>query len=315
MLRNRYHLHMFDGDAGGSTGGSIGASAPGSAETTATASSPSGENQQPQVIYGKADVEAEGSSQVGSDDGDASTPNETPDLDAEFDELIKGKYKKQFGDRMQQGIQNRFKNSADYEGQVNQMNEAVAPLMAMYGLDPGDFEGLKHAIETDDSLISARADEEGLTTERFRENLKLKMDAQIGRNIKERMQMEQERSELYREWSADAEDLKQAFPNFDLEMEIQNNPQFAESLDRGNSVKESFILAHFNEMMQGNNAQVSDQATHNAANNFRQRAARPAENGLARQPAIVRKADPSKFTKEDMDEVVRRVRAGETIRF
>ena len=315
MLRNRYHLHMFDGDAGGSTGGSIGASAPGSAETTATASSPSGENQQPQVIYGKADVEAEGSSQVGSDNGDASTPNETPDLDAEFDELIKGKYKKQFGDRMQQGIQNRFKNSADYEGQVNQMNEAVAPLMAMYGLDPDDYEGLKHAIETDDSLISARADEEGLTTERFRENLKLKMDAQIGRNIKERMQMEQERSELYREWSADAQELKQAFPNFDLEMEIQNNPQFAESLDRGNSVKESFILAHFNEMMQGNNAQVQDQATHNAANNFRQRAARPAENGLARQPAIVRKSDPSKFTREDLMEVARRVRAGERIGF
>lgn len=313
MLHRKYHLHLFDGE-GGSTGGSMGASTPGGAETT-TASSPSGESQQPQVIYGKADVEAEGNDHVGSDpDGEASAPNETPDLDAEFDELIKGKYKKQFGDRMQQGIQNRFKNSTDYEGQVNQYNEAVAPLMAMYGLDPDDIEGLKKAIETDDSLMMAKADEEGLTTEKFRENLKLKLDAQIGRNIQERMEREQQRSEMFREWEEDAAELQQAFPNFDLEQELQNQ-DFTESLERGNSVKESFLLAHINEIFSGNNQAVSDQATHNAVNNFRQRAARPTENGLARQPAIIRKADPSKFTREDLMEVARRVRAGEHIGF
>ena len=314
MTRTKYHLHLFDGEGGGAAG----TSAPGI--TTGSASSPSGESQQPQVVYGKADVEPQGkSSQVGSDEGAASAPDgpadPDKDLDAEFEALIKGPYKEQFSARMQQGIQNRFKNAADYEGQVSQYAEAVGPLMAMYGLDPDDIEGLKKAIESDDSLYQTRADEEGLTTERFRENLKLMMEARLGRSMQERIQREQDRAEMFAEWEADANQLKEAFPNFDLEQELQHNEQFADYLERGNSVRESFFLAHMNEILEGSTDQASSQATHNAINAIRQRAARPPENGLARQPAIVRKADPSKFTKEDMDEVARRVRAGETIKF
>ena len=49
--------------------------------------------------------------------------------------------------------------------------------------------------------------------------------------------------------------------------------------------------------------------------NFQQRAARPAENGLSKSPAVVRKSDPSKFSKDDVMEVIRRAQAGERITF
>lgn len=304
MTINKYHLHIFDGEGVGAEGGI-------SAQGNDSSASPSTES--PKIVYGKATEGDEGdNSQVGSDKGGASAP--TPDLDAEFDELIKGKYKEQFNSRMQNGIQSRFKNAADYEGQVNQYADAVAPLMAMYGLDVGDVEGLKNAIEKDGSLYSARADEEGITTEKYQENLRLKMDARIGRNIQERMAQEQANQQRFAQWDAEGELLKESFPNFDMNSELQNEV-FADSLRRGNSVRESFLLAHFDDIMSGNNAQMQNQATQNVVNNFRQRAARPSENGLSKTPAVVRKADPSQLTREDMHNIAERVRRGERISF
>lgn len=304
MTTNKYHLHIFDGEGVGAEGG-MSAQSIGSSASTSTES--------PRIVYGKAtEGDEEGNSQVGSDNGGASAPS--PNLDAEFDELIKGKYKEQFNSRMQNGIQNRFKNAADYEGQVNQYADAVAPLMAMYGLDMGDVEGLKNAIEQDDSLYSARADAEGTTNEKYKENLKLKIDARIGKNIQERMAQEQANQERFAQWDAEGELLKESFPKFDMKSELQNET-FANSLRRGNSVRESFVLAHFDEIMSGSNAQMQNQATQNVVNNFRQRAARPSENGLSKQPAVVRKADPSKLTKEDYRNIEERVRRGEIIRF
>ena len=311
-INKKYHLHMFDGE--GAEGASV---STGTAQTASSVGETSAESA-PRVEYGKATEDAIPIRQVGSDNSKSSandskgTNDTTPNLDKEFDELIKGKYKEQFGARMQEGIQNRFKNSQDYEVQVGQYQETIAPLMAMYGLEADDIEGLKEAIENDDSLFASRADEEGLTTEKFRENLKLKWDAKLGNDYRQRLEEEKERQAQFEEWDREAEELKQAMPNFDFEKEMESD-EFAESLARGNSVQEAFILAHWADMLSASNQQSLHNATNNTINQFKERAARPQESALKPQPAIVRKADPSKFTKEDFMEIRRRVQNGETI--
>lgn len=312
MLYNRIHLHMFDGAAGGAAGSA------GSGGTASNVGDSQGS--QPQVVYGKSEEDINNNNQVGSDgsggtDGVETNGNDVPDLTKEFEDLIKGKYKQQFDERMRKGIQSRFKNQTDYEGQVNQYADAVQPLIQMYGLETGDIEGLKRAIETDDGLIAQKANEEGLTAERYRHQLKLEAEAARGRAVEEAIKEERVRQETYDRWESEAAALQEAVPSFDLATEIQQTEGFGEYLDMGLSVDEAFFLAHRADIFNGAAQQASQQAQAQTIDNLKSRAARPTENGLHQQPSIVRKTDPSKFTKDDVFKVAELARKGQKISF
>lgn len=299
------HLHMFDGGAaGGAEGGAEGA-----ASTQESGAEPT-------VVYGKDPAADDSTSQVGSDEGgddpDGNEPKE--DIDAEFEELIKGKYKQQFDGRVHSIMQNRFKNAQDAKDVAAKWQGATAALAAMYGIDGTDPDALKDAIEKDDGLFSAQAEAQGLTPEQFRENLRLRMDAQTGRNMQEQMRIEAEKQATFQRWETEASELSEVFPNFDLASELENET-FLANLNRGLSVRDAFLVAHMDEILTGSSAAAEAQATQQTVNNFKQRAARPAENGASHKPAVIRKTDPSKFTDADLDEIARRSRRGETIRF
>lgn len=294
------HLHMFDGGAaGGAEGGAEGA-----ASTQESGAEPT-------VVYGKDPAADDSTSQVGSDEG-GDDPGE--DIDAEFEELIKGKYKQQFDGRVHSIMQNRFKNAQDAKDVAAKWQGATAALAAMYGIDGTDPDALKDAIENDDGLFSVQAEAQGLTPEQFRENLRLRMDAQTGRNMQEQMQIEAKKQQTFQRWESEAAELTETFPNFDLAYELENEA-FLDGLNRGLSVRDAFFVAHMDEIVAGSNAAAKSEATQKVVDNFNQRAARPAENGASHKPAVIRKTDPSKFTDADLDEIARRSRRGETIRF
>lgn len=298
------HLHMFDGGAaGGAEGGAEGA-----ASTQESGAEPT-------VVYGDPAAD-DSTSQVGSDEGgDGPDGDELEeDIDAEFEELIKGKYKQQFDGRVHSIMQNRFKNAQDAKDVAAKWQGATAALAAMYGIDGTDPDALKDAIEKDDGLFSAQAEAQGLTPEQFRENLRLRMDAQTGRNMQEQMRIEAEKQATFQRWESEAAELTETFPNFDLAYELENEA-FLDGLNRGLSVRDAFFVAHMDEIVAGSNAAAKSEATQKVVDNFNQRAARPAENGASHKPAVIRKTDPSKFTDADLDEIARRSRRGETIRF
>ena len=162
------HLHMFDGGAAGGAAGGAEGGAEGAASTQESGAEPT-------VVYGKDPAADDGTSQVGSDEGGDDLGE---DIDAEFEELIKGKYKQQFDGRVHSIMQNRFKNAQDAKDVAAKWQGATAALAAMYGIDGTDPDALKDAIENDDGLFSAQAEAQGLTPEQFRENLRLRMDAQ-----------------------------------------------------------------------------------------------------------------------------------------
>lgn len=303
-IRKMLHLHMFDGAVGGAAAseGSEGASgSEANAETT--------------VVYGKVEAgAAEGQNGTDTEDAEGEGTNIEPNLDAEFDELVKGKYKEQFGKRMSEGIQNRFKNQSNYQKQLGQWEDATAMLMAKYGLKAGDVEGLKEAIENDEGLYTQAAEADGLTPEQYKHNLRLQMDAERGRTMQEQMRAEREKREAFARWDSEAENLKEAFPNFDLMSELENEA-FCDSLNRGNDVRQSFFIAHMDEILSGATGAAKKEATNAVVNNIKSRAARPQENGITTQPAIVRKDDPEKFTDEDLFAVAERARKGEKISF
>jgi hypothetical protein len=299
----RLHLHMFDGGAGASAGaGAEGAGSDG------------GEAQQ--VVYGKADEDTS-QSQSGTDGGEednSSEEDEGEDLGAEFEELISGRFKDQFSDRVSGIIKNRFKNAQNYEQQVRGWQDATAMLAAKYGIDGTNPDALKKAIESDDGIFSDDADAEGMTAEQYRENLRLKLDADRGRSLQQEMQREAAKRQQFAQWDAEADALKEAFPQFNLSKELDNDV-FTDSLNRGNDVRTSFFIAHMDDILSGSMEAAQQAATQQTVKNFKSRAARPSENGLAHQPATVRKDDPSKLTDKELFEVAERARRGEKIRF
>lgn len=291
----KLHTYMFDdGGAGEASGSEDGAS-----ESTA----------EPSVVYGKAEAgEEEG--QVGSDDGDGS---QEEDPEQVFDGLIKGQFKDQFDSRVQGIIQQRFRNAENYQNTIANYDKALGPLYMIYDLKPGDVQGLENAIRSDESLYTARADEAGITSKQYKENLRLRMEAAEGRSMREEMQRQAQKEQTFNRWEQEARELKETFPAFDFTMELQND-DFTQRLNSGYSVRDAFMSTHLSDILNGMMGEVRTDTTKQMVDNFKARQARPAENAASHTPAVIRKTDPSKWTDEDFDEVEKRVMAGEVIR-
>ena len=117
----------------------------------------------------------------GIQDEDSEAPvsevqEDSPDLDAEFEELIKGKYKAQYNKRTQDTIQKRLKGTKDTVAKY----EALAPTLDMlskkYGVDASDIDALNKAIEEDDSYYEDEALEKGVTVEQLKEIRKMERE-------------------------------------------------------------------------------------------------------------------------------------------
>ena len=300
MEYNRILLdfHLFDGEGGEGAG----ASTAGSDQT----------QPQTRVEYGKSRGEGAANSQVGSDNG-----GQAQDLDAEWKALTGkgGKFHDLFGQSVSGAIQDRFKNQKDLQGQVDQISNDLSPLFMNYGLQSGDFEGLKNAIANDDAFFQAQAERAGLDVNQYKENLKLKADAERGRQITEAYEQQQRQNEMFAQWEEEAAELQTAFPAFDLGLELEHNETFAKMIYNGVPVRDAFLATHASDIFAGANASASAQATQNVVNAIQQRAARPVEGAMHQQAAITRKSDPSSLSNDDIDEINRRVAMGETVSF
>ena len=304
MLNKRIALsfYHFEGD-GGAEG------APASADAT------SGQKQEDvkpsEVRYGKSQEEAPSTSHVGSDnDGGAS-------LNEEFAALVGkgGRFHDLYGQAVSDAVKDRFKNQENLQAQVDSITDGLSPLFLTYGLEAGDYEGLTEAIANDDSFYEKQAERAGLSVAQYKENLKLKAEAERGRQIRENFEERQRREEMYQQWEADQELLRQSFPSFDLGREIETNEEFRSLLDNGISVRDAFLVTHIDEITQGYNAEAETRATANVVNAMQQKARRPVEAGVNHSAAVVRKSDPKSLTAEDLDEINRRVEQGESVSF
>lgn len=288
---------MFDG--AGAEGGASNASDGGD----------SGSPSEPSVVYGKAE-EGANEGHVGDDDDEGNVNNP----DEEFERLITGDYKEQFDRRVQGILHKRFGRAQESQDRINEYEAATELLRAKYGLKAGDIQGLKKAIENDDGFFSGSAEEQGQTTEAYKENLRLRIDAERGRTMAEEFARQQEKQATFARWDSEAEELKEAFPSFNLTQELDNEI-FLDALNRGNDVRTSFFIAHMDEILSGSIQQAQESAQKKTVEAIRRQANRPQENSASTRAAVIRKDDPSKLTDDDLFAIAERARRGEKITF
>lgn len=300
-------LQLF-AEGGGGEGGGTGAVS--GAESGVSAGVPSlqsktGSNPLADVKYGIQE-----SPNAGGQEPDVAAPTR----EQQFEALIKGEYKDLYDQRVSDTVQRRLKNTKETADRYN----AVAPLLEMlgqkYGVDYSDAEGLRKAIEDDDSFYEEEALEKGITVDQLKQIRKMEREnAELRRQMQEQ-NVRENADRIYAGWMDQANALKTVYPTFDLASELQNQ-SFADLLRNGIDVRTAYEVIHKDEIITAAMQFTAQQVAQKTTNNIIANGARPAENGASPQSPAVVKSDVSQLTKADRQEIARRVARGERISF
>ena len=239
---------------------------------------------------------------------------QAPDLDAEFEELIKGKFKEQYAKRTQDTIQRRLKGTKETVERYNELSPTLEMLSKKYGVDATDIKALNKAIEEDDAYYEEEAAEKGLTVEQLKSIRKMEREnAELKRQMREK-EVRENADRLYASWLNQAEAVKGVYPSFDLSLEMQN-PKFTDLLKNNVDLRTAYEVLHKDEIIPAAMQFTAKNVQQKVANQIIANGARPVENGMGSQSSAIVKSDVSQLSKADRAEIIRRVARGEKIRF
>ena len=261
------------------------------------------------VVYGKQ-KESAPAAEVQKEEA----PKEEPpvDLDAEFEELIKGKFKDQYGKRVQNTVRQRVKGTDEIRDRLNAVTPLMDLLSAKYGKKADDIDGLTKALEGDDAFFEQAALEHNMEAKEYRKMLQLQSENTRLRNQQEEQFRQAQAEKQYAVWEQQAEEARKLYPNLDMNVECQNET-FRSLLKSGIDVKTAYKVLHDDEITTQLLQHQAKEVEQKLSNKIAAGNARPAENGASGQSAAVIKSDPSKWTRADRDEVRRRAARGERI--
>ena len=218
----------------------------------------------------------------------------------------------EYNQEMQKIIQGRLaKNGQDAEN-FGKMQAANRALAMYYGLDPDniDYGALAQKISGDDAFVEKRALQNGVDTSIQRKldefNAMKARDAHYSQEQMRKQMLQQH----YQGLQTQAAAMKQAFPNFDLDKELQN-PEFARLVGPGVNVPvdKAYKLCHQEEIMTATAQAAQKQTAQALANAIRSGSMRPEENGSSGQAPSVQSFDYRKATKEQREALKQRIRS------
>ena len=237
-----------------------------------------------------------------------------PDLNAEFEELIKGKYKDQYGAKVQDTIQKRLKSTNETVDKYNALQPVLEILGKKHGVDATDIAALTKAIEEDDSYFEEEALQKGMSVQQLKEVRKMERENADLRAQMQEAQRQENGKKLYATWMQQADEAKKVYPTFDLRTEM-NNPKFVDLLRSNIDVRTAYEVLHKDEIIPAAMQFTAQAVESKLAKRIASNGARPSENGMSSQSAAVVKSDVSQLSKADRAEIIRRVQRGEKIRF
>lgn len=300
-IKNAMMLSLFDGSAGSGT-----ASGDGGSAAPAAAQQESGDIKT-EIRYGKPDE-----SQAAAETDVQVTSNTLDAKNKAYKDLIYGEYKDQHRAEMQRVIDKRFKETKTLEESLAKSQPIIDGLMARYGVK--DLDELTKAIDEDDRYWEDAADANGMTVEQFKRFQKLEAQNKALLAEQQAREGKEKAEQQVQQWMQEADEMKQMYPSFDLQAEVQND-QFARLLEKGIPMLHAYRLIHMDEILTDMATASAVNAEQKVAANIRARGQRPTENGTSTASAVIYKTDVNKLTKKDRANVAERVARGERISF
>lgn len=270
------------------------------------------------VVFGKqatSEEQTDAGAAVGTKAEGASpeAPEETQeDRQKAYQDLVRGKYKDLFAADTQRIINQRFKETKTQQETLAKQGEVLDMLMSRYNVN--DLDGLKSALDNDDTIWESAADDAGMTVKQYKEFAKIQRENREFRARQLEFETQRKADEIIQRWNAEAEALRQKFPQFDLNVETQN-PQFTNMLQHGVPVETAYKAIHLDDIVTEAMKTTAQAAEKRVVDNVRAKGSRPVENGLSSTSTFTVKNDVTKLNKADRAEVARRALNGEMISF
>lgn len=248
------------------------------------------------------DAAGDGEGNKGINDGGAdSAGNDRATRYAEF----KKEFKSELDGETQNAIKNRLKN---LKNENDKLRRAIESQGMRYGIKDGNVDTIIDRMSNDDSVYAQRAEAEGLSIEQVKYIAGLEQQ-QRDSEYAARAQREQE---IVDRWRADAQKISEKYGvQFDLDTEIQS-PEFARLIKVGVPLETAYKVTHQEELNSRVAKAAHDKTEQAVTERIKARGMRPQENGASGQPAAIA-FDPKNMTKEQREDIRRRVRRGEKI--
>ncbi len=284
-----------------------------------------GDEEGASVVSGDADTTAGNAGSEGvATGGEAEQPATAPaDQGGEdsFESLIKGKYKKEYGEAVKAAVSKRMRNQHNLQQQINSIDPIVRAVAQRYGIAPNPdgsipIDALNAAIQNDNSAFEKEAFDRGISVEEVK-----RIHAVESENARYRsMMQEAERESKWNDLTQQAERLKaDLYPDLDLSVEM-DNPQFVDMVrtfqNSGfkDAVKIAYEAVHRDEIMSGMMEYAIKRTKEETSRAIQSGKARPVENGVSGQSAVsVGGIDPSKLTPAQIKDYISRAERGESI--
>lgn len=255
-------------------------------------------------------------------DVDSGTPAAQGSDRASFDELIKGDYKKDFDDRVQDIVRRRMKGTEKTKQRLDSLEPVVKLLAEKYGLAADgeiDPQSIVDAIMDDNAMWEEKAMQKNMTVDEFKEWNKEHRDYERLKQQESQRQQMQASQQAFQTIMEEANTLKSKYPDLDFGREMADQ-KFCEEVAfyqrRGdpNPFQRAYESRHFDELMSRMATTAQKTSIKQVADAVAANKARPAENGAA-QSGIATMVDPSKFKKKDFEDIKKRMLRGERVTF
>lgn len=293
-------LQLFaEGAAVGGEGTAAGTDA-GGINTAEVAAQPNGSGENSTVLSADApgaesEVAAQdtkGSSEAGSEDSGAEE-----DIEKEYREAVRGKYKKARQKDFDAALAQRTRKiEGKYKSKAESF-DTITPALMMYaeklGVDPSDTAALAEAMQNDPDMVRREALDSGDDPTAALEKKRRRIADSIETQRREKAEAETAVRKQIDGWMAEAEKLKEEFPDFDLISELsgEGGQDFMKSLKFGRSVRDTYVSQHLDQIMSGAVAYTARAVKEATAKNIASRGMRPVENGASAQAAAVSHID------------------------
>ena len=256
-------------------------------------------------------VSAEQTGGIEAENAVFSTPQtgDTKDLDAggdkktaEFEELIRNKYKKQFADKVQSIISRRIKEVKGLKEKAEKDAATVEMIMKKFDIKSDDTQEIERVINENMTENTDKRHAQ-LIRRLISENEFLKKE-------NEKRLQEAKTLSLAEKIKAQAEETKKFYKDFDIKKELEN-PEFRRLIRAGVSVKNAYEVLNIEGILDNN----SREAERQVLDSIRHKTNRPVENGSELSGGILLSNGISKLTKKQRAELAKRAASGEKIEF
>lgn len=214
----------------------------------------------------------------------------------------------EYNAKMQETVQKRVSKLKGADDAMKALSPALEMMAKRYGVDATDYSALSSAMLDDDAFYQQRALDMGVSVDvakRLDQAERLEQARQRDEELSEQeRQIREHLAGLYQQ----AEALKQRFPDFDLDREMQNRDfVYMTQPGSGLSVEDAYFAIHRQELMES----AKQSAQRAMASTIASGQMRPNETGT-KKAGSAPAARPN-MSKEHREELKQRFRNGERI--